>query len=460
MGETKDVDKLLGDPKAAIRGMFLPFFIAFAVIQINAFADTYWVSGLGTTSSEAVATIIPIYDLLVCLGIGIAIGSTTTIAFSIGKGDYQRASMLVGNSVSLGIILGIVASVVITILINPAIDLLGAGNVREEAISYMIPMILLSPLLFLNSIFGGTLRGEGAAKRSTVIQLSAALMNIVFDPILIYGLDMGVMGAGLATSLSAGVSVVIGFYWYLGGKTAVKMPKTSLRPRKSVIMELMDVGGPAALRQGITDATNLFQRVFLVIAGGTTAVMLYNYPWKYINIVYLPARSLDTAMIPVCSAAYGQDDLRKMKEGYRYTMKCAVLLSLMLASILFIFSTPLMAILTYEESMHELLPQFAWTLQVTSILIPFYAMMGVGSSMLQAMKLAKIPMYFYLIWGFVKLGLFAIAAFGLMGLPPYEGIIYSLVGLYVAGGLFMLWLANRKFNQLKKSIESRTETEA
>ncbi len=454
MGETKDVDRLLGDPKAAIRSMFLPFFIAFAVIQINGFADTYWVSGLGTTSSEAVATIIPIYDLLVCLGIGIAIGSTTTIAFSIGQGDFQKASMLAGNSVTLGIVLAITASVVITILINPAIDMLGAGNVREEAIAYMIPLILLSPLIFLNSIFGGTLRGEGAAKRSTIIQVSAALMNILFDPVLIYGCNMGVMGAGLATSLSAGVSVVIGFYWYLGGRTSVRMPLSSLRPSKRIIMDLLDVGGPAALRQGISDATNLFQRVFLVIAGGTTAVMLYNYPWKYINIVYLPARSLDTAMIPVCSAAYGQEDFRKMKEGYNYAIKYAVLLSLLFTSILFFFSTPLMSVLTYEESMHELLPQFAWTLQVSSLLLPFYAMMGVGSSMLQAMKLAKIPMYFYLIWGFVKLGLFAIAAYGWMGIDPFQGIIYSMISLYVVGGLFMLWLANRKFNQLKASIES------
>ena len=458
MGESKDVDKLLGDPKAAIRSMFLPFFIAFAVIQINGFADTYWVSGLGTTPSEAVATIIPIYDLLVCIGIGIAIGSTTTIAFSIGQGDYQKASMLAGNSVTLGIILAITASVITAILINPAIDMLGAGNVREEAIAYMIPLILLSPLLFLNSIFGGTLRGEGAAKRSTIIQVSAALMNIIFDPILIYGCNMGVMGAGLATALSAGASVLIGFYWYLGGKTTVKMPFSSLRPIKTVIKDLLDVGGPAALRQGISDATNLFQRVFLVIAGGTTAVMLYNYPWKYINIVYLPARSLDTAMIPVCSAAYGQEDLKKMKEGYNYAMKYAVLLSLLFASILFFFSTPLMSVLTYEESMHELLPRFAWTLQVASILLPFYAMMGVGSSMLQAMKLAKIPMYFYLIWGFIKLGLFALAAYGWMGIDPFEGIIFSMVGLYIIGGLFMLWLANRKFNQLKTEIEARNNT--
>ncbi len=459
MSGGNDIKYLLGDPRAAIRRMFLPFFIAFAVVEINNFVDTYWVAGLGSQSAQSVATIIPIYDLLVCVGIGIGIGSTTTIAYRIGHGDNADACRLAGNSVSVGIISSVLFSIIIAIAINPAIDMLGAGNVRDEALQYMIPLIVLSPLLFLNSILGGTLRGEGAAKKSTAIQMSTAILNIVFDPILIYSCGMGVMGAGLATALASGVSVSIGLYWYYTGRTQVRIGRPDLRPDKQTIRELLDVGGPAALRQGISDMTNLLQRVFIVMAGGTTAVMLYNYPWKYINIVALPTKSLDAAMIPVCSAAFGQSDIEKMRAGYRYTLKYAVSLSLIFAVVMIVFATPLMSILTYEESMQELLPQLAWTLSVSAILVPFNAMMGVSSSLLQSMKKARIPMYFYLSWGFVKLILFAIAAMGWMGIDPFQGIIYSMVGLYIVGGFFMLFVARREFAKIERDLAGESASD-
>ena len=456
MSAERDLEKMLGEPKAAIRGMILPFLIAMAVVEINQFVDTFWVSGLGAASASAVSTIVPVYGLMMCAGLGIAAGITTCGAFRLGRGEREAAGSLAANAIILGIIFAIIASVLVGVFINPIIDIMGAQDVREEAVQYMLPYIFMSPAVILISVLGGMLRAEGAARKSTIVQAVSAILNMAFDPILIYSLDLGVFGAGLATTLSSMLALFLGLYWYLKKRTIIDINRSNFRVNKSSMAEVMGVGGPKTVQMFISNLTDFLQRIFLIIAGGTNAVMFYNYSWRYIGVVTLPGRAVDTAMLPVCSSAYGQNDLEKMKVGYFYSIKLVVGFAVIAAVALFIFAEPLMSIMTTEESMHEVLETFVWTLRVSCFLIPFSALMGVFSSILQTMKRAKIPMYFYMIWGFIKLGLYALAAYGYFGIDPFEGIIYSMVGVHMFGALCLGLFAYGEFRKLKKvSVSSQ-----
>ncbi len=450
MSAERDLEKMLGEPKAAIRAMILPFLIAMAVVEINQFVDTFWVSGLGAASASAVSTIVPVYGLMMCAGLGIAAGITTCGAFRLGRGEREAAGSLAANAIILGIIFAIIASVLVGVFINPIIDIMGAQDVREEAVQYMLPYIFMSPAVILISILGGMLRAEGAARKSTIVQAVSAILNMAFDPILIYSLDLGVFGAGLATTLSSMLALFLGLYWYLKKRTIIDINRSNFRVNKSSMAEVMGVGGPKTVQMFISNLTDFLQRIFLIIAGGTNAVMFYNYSWRYIGVVTLPGRAVDTAMLPVCSSAYGQNDLEKMKVGYFYSIKLVVGFAVIAAVALFIFAEPLMSIMTTEESMHEVLETFVWTLRVSCFLIPFSALMGVFSSILQTMKRAKIPMYFYMIWGFIKLGLYALAAYGYFGIDPFEGIIYSMVAVHMFGALCLGLFAYGEFRKLKK----------
>ena len=101
--------------------------------------------------------------------------------------------------------------------------------------------------------------------------------------------------------------------------------------------------------------------------------------------------------------------------------------------------------------MSALRPEFVWTLRVSVLLIPFSALMGIGSSMLQSLKKAKIPMNYYMLWGFLKLGMYAVAAYGL---GSYEWIIYSMVIVHVFGGICLIYLADREFSEAEKRLAS------
>ncbi len=451
---TKDLEILLGEPRRAIRSMAIAFIFAMAVVEINQFVDTFWVSGLGTNASSAVATVTPIYALMVAAGIGVGVGSTTTIAFRLGRSENEVANRLAGNSITLGIILSVAASAIVFLLAGPTIDLMGAGDIHDESMAYLMPYILMSPALLVSAILSSILRAEGAAKKSTVLQIAAAVFNMALDPLFIYIMGLGVFGAGLATSVSALLSIFIGFYWYATNKTIIKLDRAAMKFDKETVKEVLDVGAPKTIQTMISNMTDLIQRVFLIVAGGVNAVMFYNFTWRYIGLVNLPGRALDSAMVPVCSAAYGQSDLDKMNTAYKYTMKIVVGFGILAAAILFILAEPFIWVLTVEDSMAALRPEFIWTLRVSVFLIPFSALMGVGSSMLQALKKAKIPMNFYFIWGFVKLGMYAVAAYGFRS---FEWIIYSMVLVHVFGGVMLIWLANREFRKAKQNIVSNIQ---
>ena len=430
--------------------MFVPFLIAFAIVEANQFVDTFWISGLGTQSASAISTIVPFYILLMSAGIGVSVGATTTVAFRIGKGENEEAGKLAANALILGVFLSILASVILFLFLDPAMDLLGVDSIRKECWDYMLPLILMSTPMICLLILGGNLRGEGAARKSTIIQISAAVFNMILDPILIYGLDMGIMGAGLASGLASLISLVIGLTWYARGRTVLHLGRGDFKMDRSVMKELMAVGGPRTANELIASAMTYIQRIFFVVAGGTAAVILYNYPWRFISLFNLPGRAFENSLIPVGSAAYGQSDMEKVWTAYKYCFKLTAAVSTAAMIFIIVFAEPLMSIMTYEASMHDMIPKLVWCLELSAIILPFMALRGVGAALLQAMKKAKVPMYFDLFWGSIRMVLYALSAYGLLGLDPFDGIIYIMVIVYSLSGVFMNMLAVWQFGKLRR----------
>ena len=450
--DSHDLEVLLGEPKAAVRSMFFPFLIAFAIVEANQFIDTFWISGLGTASSSAISTVVPFYVLLMSAGLGISVGATTTVAFRLGRNEKEEAGRLASNALVLGAMFSVLISTILLLVLDPAMSVMGVDSIRIECWSYMLPMILMSTPMICLLILGGNLRGEGAARKSTIIQISAAVLNMVLDPLFIYICGMGIMGAGLATGLSSLISLIIGLSWYFSGRTLLKMDRKSFKADRKMMSEVLTVGGPRTVNELIGSAMTFIQRIFFVVAGGTTAVLMYNYPWRFISLFNLPGKAFESSLIPVSSAAYGQSDTDKMWSAYMYCFKLTLMVSIVAAIVIFVFAEPLMSVMTYEETMNTLLPKLVWCLELSVIILPFMALRGVGAALLQSMKKAKIPMYFDLFWGSVRMVLYAMSAYGLLGVDPFDGIIYIMVTVYSLSGIIINALAIWEFKNLKRML--------
>ena len=445
MAGDEDLKSMLGEPHAAIRRMVMPFLISIIVVQINVFTDTFWVSGLGIGAVSGMTTAVPINGVFSNIAVGLSVGAVATMAYRLGAGDRDGASRLAGNAILTGVLLSILASLIIVLLLDPLVDFMGAGDVREEVFDYTLPMIMMSPFVVLNTVFGGLLRAEGNAKRSTAVQMSAAVFNMALDPLLIYGLGMGLMGAGLATALSSCFGLALAAHWYLRGRTAVPIRRGDLALGKDVGKELMTVAGPRTLEGLVMSVTVLFQRVFIIIASGTPGVSLFNVPFRYVNLSMCPSEATGMAMVPVAAAAYGQKDLAKMKSAMMYAFKLSLGFAAVLTVVLFALSGPLISLFMWDPSMDEWRDAFMWNMAMYSVILPFFSVQTMGSSFLQAMKRSKRPMEVTMIVGFVRLGLFwAASAY------DYRAITYALIASYVISALLMIIMARHEFKVIEK----------
>ncbi len=448
----RDTESMLGDPRKAILRMILPFLLSLIAVQANVFADTFWVSGLGMNAVSGMTTGLPMYILFTGIGIGISVGATATMAYRIGSGDLEGAGKLAGCALAIGAGLAAASSVAVFFLMDPLTDFMGADDVREEIRAYLTPMLLLSPPIILNSVFGGMLRGEGSASRSTAVQISGAALNMVLDPLLMYGAGMGLSGASLATGLSSMFGVALAVHWYVSGKTAVHVGRGSLRPSLAVAKELLAVAGPRTAEGIINNITILVQRIFIIMAGGTAGVALFNVPFKYVSLMQTPAEATGMSMVPVTAASFGGKDAGKMSESVRYSMRIAMAFSISLAAVLFLFAEPLMSVFMTDGSMLEWKDEFAWNARMYAIILPLYSLQTMGSSVLQAIKRSVRPMEIALIITGVRTVLFGIAS-----AYDYRAITYALICSYVVSASLTQFFARRELRKAVQGLGSRRD---
>lgn len=420
--------------------MAVPFLISILVVQANVFADTFWISNLGERAVSGMTSSVPMYMVISSVGIGISAGVVTTVAYRIGKGDLSIAGKLAGNAITLSVIIAIVCSVVILLSEDILISVMGAEDVSTEIHDYLLPLLLLSPITVLNNVFGGMLRAEGAATRSTIVQMSSVGLNIVLDPLLIFGLGMGIMGAGLATVLSYAFGICISSLWYIRRKTMIEVHRKDLIISKEVSRELMNVGGARMVEGFVNNAVILFQRVFIIMASGTAGVMLFNVPFRYVTLSMCPVEALGMSATPVIAANYGRSDKEKMRDASRYVIKLSLALALVLMVVLFLLSPFLIELFTLEESMLEWRDELVWNLGAYSVILPLFALQTISSSILLSIKKSKVPMRVTMIVGVFRMVVFWLAVpFG------FRGITVALIFSYVLSCTLMFLLMRKYF---------------
>ena len=442
--ESRDLERMLGDPKAAIRSMFVPLAVSFLVVQINLFVDTSWCSGLGSDASSAVSSISPVYWIVSGLGTGIGIGAATAIARYLGRGDKASADRIASQTIVLSLIIGVISTPILFLLIDPLVFMMGADDILALCRTYIYPQVLAGTLIILDGTVSGIIRAEGAAKRSMVVLLLSAGVNMVLDPIFIYTLDLGLAGAGLATAVAATASAALGLWWYRRGKLYLTLRKKDMRPDMADMKEILYVGIPRSTETILISLMSMIQRIFVIACGGTAAAMFYNIPWRFVSISMVVSQAVGSSLIPVSSAALGRRDYDKAETAYRYSLVVSVGVMTVIAIVLFAFADWLIVPFTYAPTMAQYRDEFAHVLRIYALLIPFMALIDVASSMLQALRMAQISMVSSFLRNLVVIVLLYFAS-----TVSLDAIYWSLVVAEVFGGLLMVWLARSGFRHYK-----------
>lgn len=436
MGDSRDLDVMLGNPRKAVLAMAAPLVISYLIIELNTFMDLSWCSGLGAACSSAVSSISPLMWIASGLGTGLGVGASAAIAAKLGTGQRDESNSIATQTLVMTVAMGLLITVVLYLCIDPVIDMMGVTDIRSECHVYIEPMLVGSVFIVLNGVVAGLLRAEGSAKRSTYVLVTAAVTHMCLDPVFIYGFGFGLAGAAYATVIGMGLGAALGLHWYVSGKTVVRIELKGYRPNKKEIMLVLAVGIPRSLEIFIISFMSMIQRIFVVQCGGTQAAMFYNIPWNYVTLAQSISMSLGSALIPISAAATARGQARKARYAFRYAMVLSLTSMSVIGVALFLLSDWAVVPFTYSDTMAPLRPEFAHVLRIYTLVIPCMAVVDVASSMLQSLRKAQLSM----VSCFIRNGL-VVAVLAWAATVSLDAIYWGLVVCEVFGAFLMMAIA-------------------
>ncbi|BAA29666.1 MATE family efflux transporter [Pyrococcus horikoshii] len=276
--------------------------------------DTFWLAKLGRAELSAPGTVWPLLWFMISIGSGFAVAGFAMVSQYVGAGEYKKASKVAGSLYSLLLALSTIIAF-LGILISPlALKFIKVTpDVYPYALKYMKIVFGGIPIALTLYAFNFILRAVGDTKTPVKVNILTILLNIILDPVFIFGLNYGVLGAALATVISEGTGSVIGGYLLFTGRVSIKLSLEDLSPDIKLYIKTFKIGLPAS----ISESTNSFGFVLLnriIYTYGTVAFATYTITNRLTNFMFAFADGISQAMGTMVGQNVGAEKYERAKE--------------------------------------------------------------------------------------------------------------------------------------------------
>jgi len=438
---TIGVERLLGDPKGAILRLSVPMMVGMFFQALYNVVDAIWVAGLGADALAAVGLFFPFFMLLMALATGLGTGGSSAISRRIGAEDHASADNAAVHTYVLGLGIALLISLPFIPFFSGIFRVMGAGQgVIAPATAYAQVLFGGAVFIFFSNIGTAVLRGEGDARRAMVALIIGAGLNILLDPLFIYVLGLGVVGAAWATLLSMVVSAALIFFWlFVRRDTFVRITWSAFRPEAALTREILRVGVPSTLSQ-LSMSLAMFALNWIILrAGGDRGIAVFTSGWRTVTVGTIPLLGMATGVTAVTGAAYGARDRTKLRIAYLYAVRLGILIELAAAALVAVFATPLAYLFTYAEGSAGIRPDLVTFLRLMTIFLPTVPLGMLTSAMFNGIGQGEKALVTTILRTLVLqvIGAYVIAIVldvGLVG--AWWGI---LIGNVTAGGIAFAW---------------------
>ncbi len=307
--------------------MAAPMMISMLVQALYNVVDTMFVSGLGKEALTALSLAFSVQNLMIAVATGTGVGINALLSRSLGEKEFERANKAAENGVFLALVSYIVFLLVGIFFSRPYFSMFGASEaVVEYGTQYLTVCCVLSFGLFGQVTFERLLQSVGKTTLSMVTQLVGAILNIILDPIMIYGYfgcpKMGVAGAALATVIGQIVAFIAGAILNHKYNKEIRLHLRSFCPDGAVIRRIYSVGIPSIIMGSIGSVMTVGINQIVRICGDVadTAQAVFGVYFKLQSFVFMPVFGLNNGMVPIIAYNYGA----RKRERLVKTMKLSV----------------------------------------------------------------------------------------------------------------------------------------
>lgn len=302
--------------------MGIPMILSMALQAVYNIVDSAFVGNMKEGSEaalNALTLVFPVQMLMVAIGTGV--GTNALLARTLGQGDSKKAAMVAGNSLFLGVIIYVICFLFGIVGVNAYISSQTANpEVLSMGTSYLKICCVLSFGIVFFSLFEKLLQATGRSLYSTIGQVAGAVINIILDPIMIYGIGpvpkMGVEGAAYATVIGQIASAVLLFVFHIKLNKEFEHGFKYMKPDGKIIKEIYAIGLPAIIAQALMSI--MVYVMNLILKFDASAQTAYGLFYKVQQFVLFLAFGLRDAITPILAFAYGMRSKKRIQDGMKY----------------------------------------------------------------------------------------------------------------------------------------------
>lgn len=311
-----------------IVSMSLPIMISMLVQALYNIIDSVFVAMINENALTAVSMAFPIQNLMIAVGVGTAVGVNALLARSLGEKDFDKVNAIAENAVFLAILSYAVFLIIGLFFAEPFYR--SQTDIEEIVVygkEYLTVCCCLSFGSFVQLMFERMLQATGKTIFTMFTQGIGAIVNIILDPILIFGLlglpAMGVTGAAVATVIGQIVAGVLAVVFNQTKNHEVHIQLKGFRPNGAIIRQIYAIGVPSIVMQAIGSVMNYgMNRILLAFSSTATAV--FGVYFKLQSFVFMPAFGLNNGVIPIMAYNYGAGNRERVTKTLKHCVAYAI----------------------------------------------------------------------------------------------------------------------------------------
>ncbi len=304
--------------------MALPMMLSMLVQALYNVVDSIFVAKISEDALTALSVAFPLQNLMIAFATGLGVGINSLLSRALGEKDRQKADAAAGNGLFLELCAALLF-VFIGFVLGPAFvrSQTSSAIVADHGITYVRICIGMGAFCFIAIFYERMLQATGKTHLAMIGQLVGALINIIFDPILIFGLlgfpKLGVAGAAIATVFGQFCGAMVALAIHQKKNREIRITLSGLRPRSFTVRTILSVGVPSIIMGSIGSVMTYC--VNRILDGfSSTAVAVFGVYFKLQSFFFMPVFGLNNAMVPLIAYNYGARRPARMKQTIRWAI--------------------------------------------------------------------------------------------------------------------------------------------
>ena len=389
---------------------------------------------VGPMAITGVGITMPIMTVILAFGMLIGIGSAANMSIKLGQGKKNEAERIIGNATHLLIILGIILTTIGLLFMNPILQSFGATDQTIVFAKDYIEIIIMGTIFNLFSFaFTHMTRADGNPKLAAIVMIVGCLLNAILDAILIFGFNLGIQGAAIATVISQAVTALWLVFHFMKGSSHLKIRLPYLQLNKQIVKIIFSIGMAPFAMQIASSFVQVFANNTLMTYGGDLAIGAMTVINSIALLFLMPIFGINQGAQPIIGYNHGAKLYHRSKNAFMYAVISATVILLLGSTVIQLFPQIFVSVFNDDPTLTDMAVE---GMKIFLFALPILGISVVGPNYFQSIGKARISLFLSLLRQvilFIPLLLILPHFMGLKGIwfaMPISDVITALLTLY------------------------------